>query len=302
MVVSSVSAMGLKLTAVNASADTDDDSGSVMAENEYTLTVTPEPVTADDTYSWVATDTSNITLIPSSDTKSCKVVCNSAFGEQITVTVTSNVNEDVTASCTLDYVKKITSVVVSTPDIINFIGTSQEHTVALTPTYGVGTITPDVLTVTGGSLKSNISGELSVSQSSTFNGSTTIYVREGTYGDFVFTGDTFSVTTPAAAFIKSTSTRTIEGGLMPTGLSSDVELLALGGYPTVAQLYTAYNNSYKTSVDGANDGELTVNYSYYYNDVEIGSSSVTVSIGFNCSALVVNAVSSSLNQGSIIFY
>ena len=306
MMVSSVSAKGLKLAATATYAAAAENSDApVMADKEYTLTVTPDPVTADDTYTWTATDTDKITLTPAADTKSCKVTCNEPFGTQITVTVTSKRNADVSAFCMLDYVKEITGVTVTAPDTITFDTTEQAHKITLTPTYGVGTITPDTLTVTGGSLKSNISGTLSVSNSvRNPDGGTTIYSRKGTMGDFSFSGDTLTVTTPAAAFIKSSTTSQIEGGMIINSLSEGgVQTFALSlGTPTVGQLNTAFNNSFKTKVDGEDDGELTVNYTYSHNGVELGQSSVKVSIGFDCSALIVNAVTAALNQGSVIFY
>lgn len=306
MMVSSVSARGLKLVARAAYAATEEDGDEpAMADKEYTLTVTPDPITADDTYSWTATDTSNITLNPAGDTKSCRVTCNQPFGTQITVTVTSTQNEDVSASCTLDYVKAITGVTVNAPEMITFDTSEQSHTITLTPNYGVGTITPDTLTVTGGSLKSNIVGTLTVSNTvRNPDGGTTIYSRKGTVGDFSFSGDTFSVTTPAAAFIKSSTTSQVEGGIIVNDVGGgNAQTFALSlGTPTVGQLNNAFNNSFKTKVVGENDGELTINYTYSHNGIEIGQSSVTVSVGFDCSALIVNAVTAIMNQDSVIFY
>lgn len=305
MTVSSVSAMGLKLTARAAYATMEDGVEPAMADKEYTLTVTPDPVTADDKYTWTATDTSNITLTPAADTKSCKVTCNQPFGTQITVTVMSNQNEDVSASCTLDYVKEITGVTVTAPDVITFDTTEQSHTITLTPNYGVGTITPDTLTITGGSLKSNIVGTLTVSNTvRNPDGGTTVYSRKGTAGDFSFSGDTFSVTTPAAAFIISSTTSQVDGGIILNSLGAgDAQTFVVAlGTPTIGQLNTAFNNSFKTQVEGEDDGELTVYYTYSHNGVELGQSSVKVSVGFDCSALIVNAVTAALNQGSVIFY
>lgn len=305
MTVSSVSARGLKLTARAAYATMEDGVEPAMADKEYTLTVTPDPVTADDKYTWTATDTSNITLTPAADTKSCKVTCNQPFGTQITITVMSNQNEDVSASCTLDYVKEITGVTVTAPDVITFDTTEQSHTITLTPNYGVGTITPDTLTITGGLLKSNIVGTLTVSNTvRNPDGGTTVYSRKGTAGDFSFSGDTFSVTTPAAAFIISSTTSQVEGGIILNSLGvGDAQTFVVAlGTPTVGQLNTAFNNSFKTQVEGEDDGELTVNYTYSHNGVELGQSSVKVSVGFDCSALIVNAVTAALNQGSVIFY
>ena len=65
---------------------------SPLAETAYTITVTPDPVDAMDTYTWKCSNTSQITLSPSSDTKSCTVSCTGAFGTQATITIASAVN------------------------------------------------------------------------------------------------------------------------------------------------------------------------------------------------------------------
>ena len=134
------------------------------------------------------------------------------------------------------------------------------------------------------------------------DGGTTVYSRKGTAGDFSFNGDTFSVTTPAAAFIRSSTTSQVEGGTILNSLDDAQTFMVTLGAPTVGQLNTAFNNSFKTQVEGENDGELTINYTYSHNGIELGQSSVKVSVGFDCSALIVNAVTAALNQESVIFY
>lgn len=52
--------------------------------------------------------TSNyVALIPSSDTLSCTVTCKKGFNYQLKVVVSSSINSNVNASCTLDYEKRI---------------------------------------------------------------------------------------------------------------------------------------------------------------------------------------------------
>lgn len=312
MVVSGISAKGLSVRAMatTLSEDSSGDSTPAMADSAYTLVVTPEPVTADDTYTWSATNTADILLAPSSDTKSCTVTCKNAFRQQITVTVKSETNTYVSATCTLDYLKPVTSVTVTAPQTITFGTSSTAHTVKITPVYGVGTITPDTLTITGGSLQKNVAATTSVSNTvGNSDGTTTIHIRRATLGDFTFSGATFNMTTPAAAFIKSSSVTSTEGGLILQNMSDTVEestvqpLVAPDlGIPTSAQLNDAFNNSFKLNVKGTDDGVLTVNYTYGHGGTTVGSGTATLSVGFDCSSMLTNAVTATLNDGQVIFY
>lgn len=92
------------------------------AETAYTLTATVYPVSASDktvdwTIAWAnaestwatgKTVTDYVTAQAQADGSTvCIVSCLQAFGEQIEVTVTARANENATATCTLDYVKRI---------------------------------------------------------------------------------------------------------------------------------------------------------------------------------------------------
>ena len=96
---------------------------SPMAETAYTLTATITPDNADDKAvdwsvafvnpesEWATgkTVTDYVTLTPTSDgALTANVECLQAFGEQISVTVTSRDNESATANCTVDYAKRVT--------------------------------------------------------------------------------------------------------------------------------------------------------------------------------------------------
>ena len=95
---------------------------SPMAETAYTLTATITPDNADDkTVDWSVafvnpasewatgkTVTDYVTVTPTSNgALTATVECLQAFGEQVVVTVASRDNEGVTATCTVDYVKKV---------------------------------------------------------------------------------------------------------------------------------------------------------------------------------------------------
>ena len=97
---------------------------SENAETAYTLTATVYPVSASDktvdwTIAWAnaesawatgKTVTDYVTAQAQADGSTvCIVSCLQAFGEQIEVTVTSRANENATATCTLDYTKRLTN-------------------------------------------------------------------------------------------------------------------------------------------------------------------------------------------------
>lgn len=297
MIVSGIEAHGLEV-AVSPLAATTVGDGQVVTDEAYTLTVTPDPVDADDTYTWTATDTSSVTLSPSGDTKSCTVTCNQAFGTQITVTVTSNVTPDVTASATLDYLKAPTNVTITSPTTIAFSASGTNYTVSATPTWGTGTITPDAFTVTGGRIVCQLEGL-------TTQMGMPLKYRKANTKDMLFDGTTIATTTPDKAFIMGTTVHdeSEEGGdldpILPTGYISP---LAVNPIPSEEKLLSAYNNSFMEAATGANDGTLTVNYTYSYQGVQIASSSVEISVGFDVSAMSVNAVTIDPNADSVIFY
>lgn len=97
---------------------------SPMAETAYTLTATITPSNATNksvdwsvafvnpSSSWAKgkTVTDYVTVTPTSDgALTANVECKQAFGEQIKVVVTSRDNESATASCTVDYAKRVVS-------------------------------------------------------------------------------------------------------------------------------------------------------------------------------------------------
>lgn len=308
MLVSEISARGLSVQAAPLSATSVDD-GQVVTDEAYTFTVTPDPVGAEDTYTWAVTDTSSVTLSPSGDTKSCTVTCNQAFGTQITLTVTSNVTPEVTASATLDYLKAPTNVTVTSPTTIAFSASGTNYTVSATPTWGTGTLTPDTFTVTGGRLENNRAGSCSGNVTGNTvrlpNGTIQRSSITCTYRDHVFEGTNLALGTPADVFIatQKMDTETISSGAM--GMSkkymSSISPLAVGSV-TNAQSDEAYNNSFKSVMTGSNDGTLTVNYTYSYKGVQIASSSVEVAVGFDVSAMTVNAVSIDPNTDGVVFF
>lgn len=104
--------------------------GITIAETVLSATVKPES-SADKTVDWTIafvnaesewaagkTVTDYVTLTPTADgATTATVKCIAEFGEQIVITVTSRSNEYATASCTVDYARKVTEVALSFGDV-----------------------------------------------------------------------------------------------------------------------------------------------------------------------------------------
>ena len=157
---SGVSLMSAKI----ATADYAANGVSTMAETAYTLTATITPVDASNkavdwsvefvnpSSSWAngKTVTDYVTVTPTSDgALKATVECKGAFGEQIKVVCTSRENSEKSASCTVDYAKKITGVSFSLlkdglPDTdIDFSTAGFDYEIVATPSYSVYTISDD---------------------------------------------------------------------------------------------------------------------------------------------------------------
>lgn len=311
MTVTDVQASGLSVEVTPLASTTVGD-GQVMTNEAYTITVTPTPEDAVDTYAWASSNNSAVSLDVFPNTKSCTVTCNAAFSEQITITITSNENADIAAYCTLDYVKPLLGATVSSPTTIAWNTSGAEYTVSVTPNWGTGTITPDTLTVTGGTLTNDLTGLATSVSNTTIEGR---WVRRATTCDLTFSGNSFSVTTPYDAFVSGSTVVQGAGGVsyhtdnnsgngsMPVALGKAVAPLAFQiGAPTESQLKTAYNNSVKTQSSGSGDGTLTVNFSYSHLGVSLGSSTASTSVEFDMTSAVTYAYELNTNQDGIIFY
>ena len=91
MVLGECEGKGIRLTGTAiARADYGANEVSPLAETAYTITVTPTPADAHDTYAWTSTDDESVKLTPSNGGKTCKVECLKAFGTQITLTCTQS--------------------------------------------------------------------------------------------------------------------------------------------------------------------------------------------------------------------
>lgn len=134
-----------------------DDGIATVAENSYILTASNDSGDSsldkyiwsfefkDKTSSWANGKSASdyISLTPSSATKTATVSCKQAFGEQMIIKVTSEINRSATATCTVDYVKRITDISFTVNDNRIFVLGSQ-NTFRLNPVFGVGTLTGEI--------------------------------------------------------------------------------------------------------------------------------------------------------------
>lgn len=307
MVVDESETSGVSLTMTKISEEEYAEYGiSPLAETAYTITVTPDPSDATDTYDWTCTNTSQISLSPSSNTKSCTVTCSGAFATQAVITVSSTTTPDVYAEVTVDYVSRLSSVTYTiSGGSISFGSTSTSHTITATPVWGTGTITP-TFTITGGTLSNNNSVTYTSSNTVTnSDGSQTIYTRTLTLTDYSFSGDSFSISTPASAFVSGSTTSYQDR----VSMSSTVEPLAMQTtYPTESAVISLFNNSFMSNATGTtSDGTLIINYtiSYTPSGSYAGSYSTSgsssVGVAFDVSGLAVTATDIDVNYDGIIF-
>lgn len=149
---------GVKMMSAKiATADYDEYGISPMAETAYQLSAVLEPSDAyNRAVDWVVafvnpssawatgkTVTDYVTVTPTSDgALTANVECLKAFGEQIKVTVTSRENNEATADCMVDYVKRLTGATVSVNGGSTIVCSTDgtDYTVTLNETYSDGTI------------------------------------------------------------------------------------------------------------------------------------------------------------------
>lgn len=126
MVIGESRAHGMRLNSARIAEEDFDDYGiSPLSDSAYTLTATVEPANADDKrVEWtvgVASGSNNITVSDyitlSANGLTATITCLQPFNRQFKVTVTSIDNSEVSASCTLDYVEKLTGVTVNMPQL-----------------------------------------------------------------------------------------------------------------------------------------------------------------------------------------
>lgn len=161
MQVGEVQDYGIKLMSASIPATSYADYGvAAIAETAVTINATIEPIDAanhgiDWTIAWTNPSstwasgkevTSYVTL--SGSGKTATVSCLQPFGQQITVTATSQDNPDVKATCTLEYAQKVTAASLNIGNIaVNFGGSTEiQYEVCPTITGPGGVINATVTT------------------------------------------------------------------------------------------------------------------------------------------------------------
>ncbi len=156
VVANNVSAQGIKLMATSTPTTTADDPFQITIN----ATLTASGTDYDNTLTWTATfkDPDStwasgkspydyLTVSVASDKQSVLIDCDDAFGEPIIITATSVDNPACSASCQLDYVKRITNIsnfYVNDGIYKNYARFNVSNTVFAEVEYSVGTLTPTV--------------------------------------------------------------------------------------------------------------------------------------------------------------
>lgn len=274
-VVETVGGNGVKLaSSVIAAADYDEYGVSALAETAYTITATVTPADATNqniswgvkfknpSSSWASGKTVSdyVTISPDSTTKQLTVSCIKAFGEPIIITGTSVSNPEVSATCQVDYVKRVTSVKIGTVSgndtaTIKF---SKSNTIYFTPTYSDGTLQG---TIKYTSLKLSMNSAFTNYVKSHITGSSTSYTVNS------------SVTSPFTSFSGNAATCTFSLGTCASTFCS-AQGNTDGIYPHFTNAFIKAINNYQ----GVNDhGSITATYTYTYDGETISSGTATTS-------------------------
>lgn len=249
--------------------------GSVAPTREYAtvttyvLQVVTEPAETEDVFVWRCTNTAAISVDVAADTRSATVKCNAAFGEPVTISVTSNVNENVTASIKADYLKRVVALEYALdPGEITFSNTGAvEHNLSFTPVFGVGTLEPEIrLSSNNNYIMPNFECD----------------VNNINVGMFSFQSSKFNISDPYTAF----------GGYYGDSWASESEI-------------AGWIKAFKEKVTGTTaDATMHFLVEYIYGGKGYGSCQFEVPIAFNVASLHTYAANLNVTTpdgGSVIF-
>ena len=250
--------------------------GSVAPNTErstvttYVLQVVTEPAETEDIFVWRCTNTEAISVDVATDTRSATVKCKAGFGEPVTISATSNVNAEVTASVKADYIKRVVAMEYTlNPGQITFSNTgSVEHNLTFNPVYGVGTIEPEIRLASG--IQQNAI-ELNFECTDGDYSTRTLY----------FSDSTFNVTDPYSAF----------GGYDGESWANE------GGIADWIKLF-------RTKVTGTtSDATMLFIIEYVYGGKTYGSCSFKVPVALNLDSLHTYASNVTITppNGGVIF-
>lgn len=273
------------------------DDGSTLSAETYTITATVYPSEAtnksltgalnwtNSSSSWASnkTVTDYVTLDQTSPGIFTLSVLQ-AFGEQITLTVTSEDNPDATASCTIDYVMRVqsASITLSGSDVtsatgnLKLISCGSTIQVGYKVTYGTGTIRG---VFNGGQVTTTLSNDL-------FN----VCKNATTSGSWQFSQS-------STAFIYAN----LFMGIVDTTVGSCTKFISDVGNPGTgkSQWTTAFYNFVNNNTSAAH-ATLTIPYTYSSEDgKKEWTGTASCGILFRPSSVEVTTASVTLDQSSI---
>ncbi len=228
-------------------------------------------------FTWSSSDTSAITVTPSSDTLSCTVNCLGAFTSQVTITCTYAYDTSVSATCTVDYYKRLSSSSTGVCRFVNSTTTSYQYSNALDQSGETGI---DSFTVTLPSYSSlsfyttyyAYYGTGTLTETYTKSVSVHSYITDGDYDWSDYDENTRLANTAFCNQIFG-----YEG-------KSDAELNSI--YSAWSTANATYDVKFVITLTGDSTGE---------------TSTVTSFVKFDMSNLIVSVTSLSINSTSIAF-
>ncbi len=251
--------------------------GTPMGAYLLTAVITPEDATNQE-IDWAITyadgtdcSDSGVTLTPSADGALTAVLeKRDWFNQQIQVKITSRANSEIYATKTVDCAKKINGGTASIgAEYIDFTTPGKEYTITVNPTFGEGTVAPNVV-VDGGWLRSNIARDLIFHS---YDG-TTYYevILDILNATYRFTGDKLIISTPWEMFGKNV----VENGkYRGEAKENSIQVSTEARFPTAEEVapyfnelffdsitYTSSDSTMNVSVNG---GYSWISYAYGLN-------------------------------------
>lgn len=190
------------------------------------------------------------------------VTCKGAFGEQILVKATSRQNPEKTASCTFDYVKRITGADVELePTELKF---STEYSVSVTPTYSDGTLSGEYKE-TGYSLV------------------LTAAMKEAIGGNYTYRD-------------KAVITSDLVGKTISLGVSAYTTFVESGEAEAFNNDFTRAVGSVSLA-----HATFTVDYSYTYDDNDYTGAAFVLDLKFDADSLIIGVTDITLTESHYYF-
>lgn len=267
---------------------------SEQAESAYTITATITPATATDksiswSIAWANASSSfangknvtdYVTITPTADGSStANISCLQAFGEQVLITATARANSDISATATVDYVKRVSSFDVAFNASEVKFNTTYNFTIS--PVYSVGTIQGELVTsnydfVLTDAFKSAIKGKMNSSYASTL----TYYSPSNFTIDESAHTFAFEYANAFLCFAKSNADKM-----------------------TSIKVRDDFNNAFTLAVGeySQNHAVFKLDYTYTYNGTTYSSGKSEVELKFDSASLIIYPVKIELSQTNFVF-